>query len=145
MAGYQQYQQYPPVVVVQRGPGMLVRTVWYLFVGWWLSGFVIFAAAVLTMTVVGIPAGLWIYNRMPKVLTLRPSGVQVVATPYGVRVADTQQYSMVLRAVYFVLVGWWVSMFVAFAAWLVSLTLIGLPAGLWLMNRLPEVTTLRRN
>ena len=72
-------------------------------------------------------------------------GVRVVATPYGVRVAGTRQYSMVLRAVYFVLVGWWVSMFVAFAAWLVSLTLVGLPAGLWLMNRLPEVTTLRRN
>ena len=30
-----------PIVVEQKtGPGLLVRAVWFVFVGWWLSGLV---------------------------------------------------------------------------------------------------------
>jgi hypothetical protein len=51
-----------PVTVIERvsGPNLLVRFVWWLFIGWWASG------------LVGIPLGIWLINHLPSVLTLRP-------------------------------------------------------------------------
>lgn len=129
---------------------MFVRALWYLCVGWWLSGLAIFAAALLTITVIGVPAALMIYNRMPRVLTLRPAGVQVTVTQqypgqYTTTMSDSTQRPMWMRVIYFVLVGWWASMVVGMVAWLLAVTVVGIPVSLLLLNRLPEVTTLRVN
>jgi uncharacterized membrane protein YccF (DUF307 family) len=49
-----------------------------------------------------------------------------------------------LRLAYFVLVGWWLSFLWSNVAWVVSATVIGLPLGIWMFNRLPALTTLMR-
>jgi uncharacterized membrane protein YccF (DUF307 family) len=54
------------------------------------------------------------------------------------------QRSLVIRAVYFVFVGWWASLIWANVAVLASLTIIGLPVAIWMLNRLPYVTSLYR-
>ena len=142
---------HPPTFVVQsRGHGMLVRTAWYIFVGWWLSGLLMFAAGLCIATVLLIPVGLALVNRLPAVLTLRP-GTQRITTQIDadgqVQMDPTgaQQRPIWQRAIYFVFVGWWVCMLSMSFAWLLSVTIIGLPLGLMLLNRIPAATTLRRN
>jgi hypothetical protein len=63
----------PPVAVEQKtGPGLLVRAVWFVFVGWWLSGIVAGLAWFFMITILGLPIGIWLINRLPTVITLRP-------------------------------------------------------------------------
>jgi hypothetical protein len=64
----------PPVepVETKTGPGLLVRAVWFVFVGWWLSAIVSAIAWVALVTIIGIPLGIWLINRIPTVITLRP-------------------------------------------------------------------------
>ena len=58
--------------VYQRGPNLLVRFIWWLFIGWWTSGIAVTIAWLALITIVGIPLGIWIINRLPSILTLRP-------------------------------------------------------------------------
>ena len=48
-----------------------------------------------------------------------------------------------IRAIWFVFVGWWLAGVVSVAAWLIGLTVIGLPLTFWIFNRIPTVLTLR--
>lgn len=147
---YAQHPLTPPIIVTTQGHGMLVRTTWYLFIGWWLSGIMMFLAGLCIMTVVGLPIGLALVNRLPGVLTLRPASqrLSAVLTSNGgmqYRLHGAQQRPMWQRAVYFVLVGWWAALLAMSLAWLLSVTIIGLPIGLMVLNRIPAVTTLRVN
>jgi len=54
-----------------------------------------------------------------------------------------KQSHFLIRAAYFVLFGWWFSLIWAGIAWLLCLTIIGLPLGIVMLNGLPAVTTLR--
>ena len=62
----------PAVTVYERGPNLFIRFLWWLFIGWWASGFVVVIAWVALVTIIGIPLGIWIINRIPTILTLRP-------------------------------------------------------------------------
>ena len=57
---------------VQQGPGLLVRALWFIFIGWWLTGVVSAIAWVAMVTIIGLPLGIWLINRIPTVITLRP-------------------------------------------------------------------------
>ena len=41
--------------VYQRGPNLLVRFIWWLFIGWWASGIAVAIAWVALITIIGIP------------------------------------------------------------------------------------------
>jgi len=56
-----------------------------------------------------------------------------------------QQRPLWIRAIWFVLIGWWAAGIWMFVAYLISLTIIGIPVGIMMLNRLPEVFTLHRN
>lgn len=130
------------------GVPLLLRIVYFLLFGWWLTGIWINVAWVLNATILGLPLGLWMLNRVPQVLTLQPSRQLVIAEERGeqivLRTRHLPQQPWPLRAIYFVLVGWWLSWLWANAAWIVSATIIGLPLGIWMFHRLPAVTTLMR-
>lgn len=55
----------------------------------------------------------------------------------------TDHGNLLLRAVWFFLVGWWIGLIWTIFAWLFNLTLIGLPVGLMMLNAIPQVMTLR--
>jgi uncharacterized membrane protein YccF (DUF307 family) len=120
----------------------IVRVIWFFAIGWYVAGFWILAAWFLNLTIVGLPFGLWMINRVPQILTLK-------ARP-GVYVDDGEHQTYVsgrstpfpIRAVYFLLIGWWFSLVWATIGWLLCLTIIGLPLGVLMLNRLPAVTTL---
>jgi uncharacterized membrane protein YccF (DUF307 family) len=133
------------IVVSPSGHGFLVRALWYIFVGWWLTGIALTVGYVLTLTIVGIPFGFWIFNRTGTLLTLRPRSQPVQLAADGSVGEHPNQRSLLLRAIWFVLVGWWLAGLWMGLAYLVSLTIIGIPLGIWMLNRLPEIFTLHRN
>ena len=136
-------------VVQEPGVPLLVRIVYFLFFGWWATGVWINAAWFLNATIIGLPLGLWMLNRVPQVLTLRPTKRVVIAYERGERVRlhveTLPQRPWLLRLLYFALVGWWLSWLWANAAWLISATIIGLPLAIWMFNRLPALTTMMRS
>jgi uncharacterized membrane protein YccF (DUF307 family) len=132
-----------------KGRNFLVRVLWYVFIGWWLTGIALGVGYVAGVTVIGLPLAFWIFNRTGTLLTLRPrSQVASVRTDAGVtqvEYAHREQRPLWLRAVYFVLIGWWLALLWMILAYVVSLTVIGIPLGIMMLNRLPAVFTLQRN
>jgi len=116
-----------------------VRALWFVFVGWWATPVVVNAAWFLNATVILLPLGIKLINLVPTVLTLREprTVVDPEATGRG-------QRSLVVRAIYFVLVGWWLSWLWANVAAFLAVTVIGLPIAIPMFNRLPYVTSLYR-
>lgn len=133
----------------QSGPGLLVRAIWWLFVGWWLSGVVVAIAWIALITIIGIPLGVWLINRLPTVLTLRPrtrtwAMGQDAAGNTVMSEVGRDQVAWPIRGLWFLLVGWWASAVWMGAAWLVQLTIIGIPIALIMFNRTPFVASLYR-
>src|SRR5690348_17281466 len=82
------YQEQPPVVVQNiyqapsvaapmmvdaknSGPGLLARALRFIFVGWWLGYVWALVGYALCFTLVLMPLGVMMLNRLPTVLTLR--------------------------------------------------------------------------
>jgi hypothetical protein len=82
------------------------------------------------------------------ILTLRPSSQQanVTITNGGVmvNVDHIQQNSFLVRAIYFFLIGWWLGLIWTIIGYCLCLTILLLPFGLLMLNRLPAVLTLYR-
>jgi len=139
-----------PVNINNPGPGCLVRGLYFIFVGWWLGLIWTLVAWFLNLTILGLPLGLAMINRIPQVMTLRPERVQTyVEVKDGapvVRQTALKQPPFLLRAIYFIGVGFWFSLVWMLLAWiLATLTLgFGLPLAFWMFDRTPCVTTLAR-
>jgi uncharacterized membrane protein YccF (DUF307 family) len=146
----------------KNGPGFVVRALYFLFFGWW-AGFIWlnigFGLCALIFT---LPIGLMMLNRLPKVMTLKPdsssTNVNVstvnVQQPYGgsvivqnvnVNISGAQQHSFLLRAVYFLCIGFWAGYIWAYIAYACCLTIFLLPVGVIMFDSLPVVLTLRKN
>lgn len=138
----------PTVMTSSAGPGLFVRALWFIFIGWWATGILLFVAYVFSLTVVLLPISFILINAVPVVLTLRSRRHHVSAEMRdGVLYIDhghVPQRSFLLRAAWFVLVGWWFTGFWMAVGYFLCLTIILLPVGLMMMNRIPEVMTLRR-
>ncbi|ADB59169.1 hypothetical protein Htur_0268 [Haloterrigena turkmenica DSM 5511] len=117
---------------------LFVRAIWFLAVGWWATPIVVNLAWALNVTVVLAPIGIKLVNLVLTVLTL--------AEPRTFTNLDSArgQHSLLTRALYFVLVGWWLNFLWANLAALFAVTIVGLPVAIWLVNRLPFVTSLYR-
>lgn len=123
----------------------ILRAIWFVVLGWELAAVWIVIAWLLNLTIIGLPLGIWMLDRIPQVLTLQSmSGDFVINRKTGAaHYVARPQVNFLLRALYFVVFGWWLSMVWAILAYLLCLTIIGLPLGVLMLNRLPFVTTLR--
>ena len=137
---------------VRESPGFpfILRVLWFIFIGWHVTFWWVLAAWLLNLTIIGMPLGLWMLNRVPLVLTLRTQRTFAVSETRSDGAVEwhTQgipQNPFILRAIYFVLIGWWFSLIWSLLGWLLCVTIIGLPLGVLMLNRLPEVTTLMRH
>jgi len=117
-------------------PSLLVRTVWFVFVGWWLTGLWLSIAWLLNVTIVGIPLGIKMINRVPYVLSLKKR------TRYVDPSDGASQYSIPVRALWFVFVGWWASGVWTGVAYVLTLSIIGIPIAIWMYGKLPFVVSL---
>ena len=138
------------VVQTNRNPGCLIQILWFALVGVWAGELWIAAAWFLMVTIVGIPVGIAMLNYLPKVIALRdPSSVGVTITQVGDRVYVSNvhaapQHPFLIRALYFVLIGWWLTALWMEMAYAICLTIIGLPLGFWMFDRVPALLTLKR-
>ncbi|WP_058993543.1 hypothetical protein [Haloarcula sp. CBA1127] len=115
---------------------LLVRAAWFLLVGWWVTGIWLSVAWFLNVTLIGLPLGIKMINKVPLVLTLKRRDRLVTESDGG------SQHSLPSRAVWFVFVGWWASGVWTGIAYALSLTIVGLPLAIWMYNRLPFVVSL---
>lgn len=123
----------------------LLRVIWFFVLGWELAGAWILVAWILNATIIGLPIGLWMINRVPQVLTLKamPGGYEFDPVTGKSRYVSANQPPWLLRAAYFLLIGWWFSLLWAAVAWLLCVSILGLPLGILMLHGLPAVTTLR--
>lgn len=130
-------------IVEVEPPNLILRVIWFLAVGWWLTGILSVAAWALNATIVGLPLGLWIINRLPLAATLRPLSSEYLVENGALRPAVAQN-PFLLRVFYFVLIGWWLSGLWMAMAYALLLTIVGMPAAFWMYGRIGAVTTLYR-
>lgn len=145
-----------PTVINQlsrsNNPGCIIQLLWFLLIGWWAGQLWIAVAWLLMLSVIGIPLGVVMFNLLPKVIALREPNQTLTTTvthQNGVRVVKTgfnnvPQFNLLVRIVYFLLIGWWLSAVWVELAYVICLTIIGLPLGLWMVDQTPGVLSLRR-
>ena len=126
-----------------KSPNLILRVIWFVLVGWWLAGLLSVFAWALNATVIGLPIGLWIINRLPLAATLRAPG-SLYRVDEGILRAGQEQHPFLLRAIYFLLIGWWLSGLWMAIAYVLLLTIIGMPGAFWMYGRIGAVTTLYR-
>ncbi|MDQ3542038.1 MAG: hypothetical protein M3440_15280 [Chloroflexota bacterium] len=62
----------------------------------------------------------------------------------AIPVAARNQFPWILRAIYFLLIGWWFSAVWIVLAWLIAVTILGLPVAQWMFLRVNAILTLQR-
>jgi uncharacterized membrane protein YccF (DUF307 family) len=137
------------VIVTKQNPGCLTQVLWFALIGWWAGELWMAAAWFLMITIVGAPLGVTMLNRLPQVIALRgqTTGVEVTRIgnlEYVTAGTPVPQRNILLRALYFVLVGWWLSAIWMEAAYAVCLSIIGLPIGFWMFDKVPALVSLHR-
>ncbi len=132
----------------ESGPGCLIQALWFIFIGWWLGVIAIAIAWFLNITIIGLPIGLAILNNIPRILSLQPPRreIQVMHVGGETRITESSlpQRNFFLRALYFVLIGWWWSAIWLFVSYFLCVTVILIPLSLEMFRLTPFMTTLKR-
>jgi len=126
------------IITFQENIMFILRILYFLLIGWWLSLILGFFAYLCCLTIVGIPIGTYIFNRYPKILTLKPTKNYIVE-------GKDVEINFFLRAIYFFLVGWWLGLLALKVGWILCITIIGMPLGVFILNRIPFLMTLKLN
>ena len=137
-------QDRDPRFIAVEPPNLILRVIWFVLIGWWLAGILSAVAWALNATIIGLPLGLWIINRLPLAATLRPTESRYEVRE-GKAAPATEQHPLLLRAVYFLLIGWWLSGLWMVVAYALLITIVGMPAAFWMYGRIGAVTTLYRS
>ncbi|HEX6291660.1 MAG TPA: hypothetical protein VFZ66_20920 [Herpetosiphonaceae bacterium] len=129
----------PLSVILDSSTNLLLRAIWFFLIGWWLGLVWTIFAWLFNLTLIGLPVGLMMLNAIPQVTTLHH---QPGRQPYRYARPMSPQQPLALRAIWFVLIGWWASLVWSIIAWAFSLTFILMPISFWMWNRIPTITTL---
>lgn len=134
----------PVVLNVTNSVSLLVRAVWFVLIGWWLGLIWTIFAWLFNLTLIGLPVGLLMLHTIPQIMTLRPrSGPRLQVVGNGsIVVQRPAEHPLPLRAIWFVLVGWWASLLWSLVAWSFCATIILMPIAFWMFDRVPTITTL---
>lgn len=127
------------------GRPLWIRAIWFLLVGWWLTAFTITVAYLFLVTIIGFPVAFWLFDRVPLTLTLKPRSSWTADEVSGTVTIGPQQISTPVRTIYFVLVGWWATALWIVVAYVLFVSIIGIPIGVIMLNAVPSIATLQRN
>lgn len=133
-----------PTVTASEQHSLVVRALWFLLVGWWATGIWLAVAWVLNVTIVGIPLGIKMINRVPMVVSLRRKRQVEIVSEERIARRGPEQHGLLVRALWFLFVGWWASGIWMSAAYLFTISIVGLPIAVWMYNKLPYVVSLYR-
>ncbi len=151
-SNYYVQQAAPPVQTIiligQKSPNLFLRLVYFVCIGWWVSFIWSLIAWIFIDLIITMPLGLIMVNNLPFVATLKRQSSQFKVSVDGsvttIQVTQKQQVPVIIRILFFLIIGWWFSGLWMLIAWLVGVTLIGIPLAFWMYNRVPAVTTLRQ-
>jgi uncharacterized membrane protein YccF (DUF307 family) len=131
-------------IVYEQGnrPGCLIQLLWFAFVGWWFGLLWVSVAWFLMVTIIGMPIGAAMLNNVPLVIALRGRRL-VNVSPEG-RVSNVPEINIVIRAIYFLLIGWWLSAAWMAVAYSLCMTIFLLPIGFWMFDLTPMIVSLKR-
>ena len=136
-------------ISAKSSPGCLVQILWFAFVGWWLGEIWIVAAWIAMLTLVGIPLGIAMLNRIPYIMALRsaPQEITIMTREEVTIIREDEgrpQHPLIIRALWFVAVGWWFSALWMQLAYFACMSVVGLPIGFWMFDRAPWLLSLHR-
>lgn len=138
-------------VIINEGksPNIILRFLWFILIGWWVGYIVVGAAFILEAIIIGIPLAIYLFDRLPAIMTLKAPRrkLDVYTDSKGrleTRELRPQQYNLLLRILYFVLIGWWLSALWITGALALTATIIGTPVAFWMVDRVPFVASLAR-
>lgn len=127
-------------VPVQRKTGCLLQLIYFVFIGWWLGALAVILAYLCFVLVVTFPLGVKLINRISYTIALREP--PVVLSPWGE--VSVRQRPFLLRAIWFIVVGFWFTAAWMIVAYVLCLTIIGMPLGFWMFDRSPALLTLHK-
>lgn len=82
-------------------------------------------------------------DRLAQVTTLgNHSKDFLVNSSSEVTSVEMKKKTFLVRAIYFVLIGWWLSAFWFALAWVLCVSVLGLPLSGWMIERAPAITIL---
>ena len=127
---------------------IVLRLLWFYFIGLWIGGVWLHVAWFCGITIIGLPICIWMINLVPSIMTLKQQGCYKKfevggKTAYYLKAAE--QTNFFVRAVYFILVGWWLGLFWIELSLLAAASFIGIPLSFWMINRLPFIITLKQD
>jgi uncharacterized membrane protein YccF (DUF307 family) len=123
---------------------LILRFIWFVLIGWWLGQILILVAWFLNLTIIGLPVGLFIINRLPQIITLRPPSPDWEIEAGAFRPVPKEQLPLLVRAVYFILIGWWLSLLWLETAFILTALIVTIPIAFFMFSKSAAVTTLRR-
>ena len=82
--------------------------------------------------------GLWLINRLPTIMTMRPQE-QTWKIKEGVLVKGKDQRAFLVRALYFIAIGWWFSAVWLVLAYVLVFTIIGIVLAFWMYGRVGAI------
>jgi uncharacterized membrane protein YccF (DUF307 family) len=127
---------------------LLARLLWFYFIGWPVGTIWLGVAWFLCVTLIGFPIGLWMIHQAPGIITFKQDGSWEEIEVQG-RTAyifeEMEQPGFLKRALWFLLVGWWLSFLWYTVASACAVTFVFIPVAFWMINRLPWVMTLHRS
>jgi len=132
------------VIQEETGPNLILRILWMLFVGWWLSGIFYIVGAILTLLIVTAPLGMIVIQKIGWAFSLyQESKYQTGYTASGQAIQiEKQNANFIIRFLYFLFFGWWVGGIALVVSWIAGITIIGLPLTFYINNRLGKIMTL---
>ena len=140
----------PSIQFVTRShnPPFIVRAVWWLFVGWWLSAFFIVLGYLFVGTLILLPIGIWFLHRIPQAQTLRARNTEFTSEFRDGATIFTEstkrQHPWYMRLLYLP-VGLILGLVWLPLAWLFGVLIITFPLSIWMIDRAPGVITLQRH
>ena len=122
---------------------LLVRLIYFLLIGWWAGLLASAVGYLLSISIIGLPFGLILLNRLPVIIFMQEPG-EACPDGYNHRHIN-EELPFLLRVVWFIFIGWELGFFVISIGYLCCITVIGIPLGIWILNRVPLALTLSRH
>src|SRR5579859_5024501 len=94
-------QQIVNVNIQQHQHSLFVRALYFFFIGWWAGLIWLNIGYFFVLTVIGLPIGLLMLNRLPLVMTLKPASqsvnINITGSITNINISGAQQTNFLLR------------------------------------------------
>ena len=135
------------VLIEKKKHGLIIQFLWFFFIGWWLGAIWNFIAWIFIISIILMPIGFKMINMIPKVMLLREKEIisikNIGNTVFVTEQKEKPQKPFILRALWFIFIGWWLSGIWMNIAYFFCMLIITFPIGAKMFELVPFITTLK--